>query len=238
MQFYNSKLWRSCRKEYVGKRLLADGGMCERCREEPGEEVHHKEHLTIKNIDDVNITVNHDNLEYLCRDCHFREHSEQIVRRPYIKPAYTGYYFDEGGRVKPIECFVVYGAPASGKSLYVREQMAIGDLVVDVDLIKEALTLSVRGEYVENLTDVAIRVRDFLYGLIEKREVITKRIWVVATLPKKKEREALAHRLNAELIYIDATYKECIERATADNSRLDKALQCDIIRKWFEEYEA
>lgn len=38
--------------------------------------MHHKKHLTPKNINDPEITLNWDNLELLCLDCHQKEHDK------------------------------------------------------------------------------------------------------------------------------------------------------------------
>ena len=35
-----------------------------------GTEVHHKIHLTADNINDASVTLNWDNLELLCKECH------------------------------------------------------------------------------------------------------------------------------------------------------------------------
>lgn len=67
--FYKSKAWKECRKSYI----TSVHGLCERCGS-PGKIVHHKKTLNPKNINDVNITLNHSNLEYLCQDCHNKEH--------------------------------------------------------------------------------------------------------------------------------------------------------------------
>lgn len=67
--FYLSKAWRQTR-EYIFKR---DCGLCVRCGS-PGEIVHHKKHLTPKNINNPAISLNEDNLELLCRECHAIEH--------------------------------------------------------------------------------------------------------------------------------------------------------------------
>lgn len=68
--FYKSKAWKDCRADY----LKSVGGLCERClasgRYSPGEIVHHKIHLTPENINDPSVTLNWDNLELVCRDCH------------------------------------------------------------------------------------------------------------------------------------------------------------------------
>jgi len=76
--FYSSASWKRCRREFAKSR----GNMCERCyrkglivvgtRERPLE-VHHKEKLTPENINDPNVTLNWDNMELLCKDCHEEE---------------------------------------------------------------------------------------------------------------------------------------------------------------------
>ena len=71
--FYNSKQWRECRKVVFNEA----NGICQKCGE-PGEEVHHKIHLTPNNISDPVITLNKDNLILLCRNCHLREHNKNI----------------------------------------------------------------------------------------------------------------------------------------------------------------
>ncbi len=83
--FYLSRAWRRVRN-YIFKR---DFGICVRCGE-PGEIVHHRIHLTAENIHDENITLNEENLELLCRDCHALEHSA-------TSPTASGLYFDKNG---------------------------------------------------------------------------------------------------------------------------------------------
>ena len=68
-KFYKSKTWRDCRNSYFQSKY----GLCERCAG-PGEIVHHKKYITPDNIDDPNITLNHSNLELVCRPCHNKEH--------------------------------------------------------------------------------------------------------------------------------------------------------------------
>ena len=73
--FYSSKAWQDCRNEYARSR----GHLCERCAAKglivPGEIVHHKIYIDASNINDESVTMNFDNLELLCRDCHAEEHS-------------------------------------------------------------------------------------------------------------------------------------------------------------------
>lgn len=77
-EFYKSKRWQSCRTSYIDKRLLIDGGICEMCGEQPGYIVHHKVKLTPGNINDPQISLNHDLLEFVCKNCHDKEHFEDI----------------------------------------------------------------------------------------------------------------------------------------------------------------
>ncbi len=72
--FYCSKAWKETRKAYAKSK----GNLCERCLKKglivPGVVVHHKVYLTPDNINDPNITLNWNNLELVCRDCHAQEH--------------------------------------------------------------------------------------------------------------------------------------------------------------------
>lgn len=69
-KFYNSKAWKKCRQSYINNRVLIDGGMCEVCHKNLGYILHHKIALTALNINDPDITLNHCNLMYECKDCH------------------------------------------------------------------------------------------------------------------------------------------------------------------------
>lgn len=81
-EFYLSPAWRACRDAYAA----SVGGLCERhyARGEyvAGVIVHHKVHLTPANINDPSVTLNWDNLELVCRDCHAIEHLR--ARRRYV----------------------------------------------------------------------------------------------------------------------------------------------------------
>ena len=92
-KFYNSKEWQACREAYIASKQ----GLCERCLAEgrisPGEIVHHKEWLTQETIGDPSVTLNFDNLELLCWECHNKEHSKQL-------PIADEVEFDESGNLR------------------------------------------------------------------------------------------------------------------------------------------
>lgn len=96
-RFYNSKEWKQCRKRYIELMPKYKRGLCEECYKKGehvlGDELHHKIPLTPKNIDNKNITINHDNLILLCYDCHKRIHGMRKEKK---------YIFDENGNIIPV----------------------------------------------------------------------------------------------------------------------------------------
>ena len=72
--FYRSDKWLQCKKSFIAERRAIDGGLCQRCRKRYGYIVHHRQHITPENITDPMVTLSHTNLEYLCQECHNKEH--------------------------------------------------------------------------------------------------------------------------------------------------------------------
>lgn len=87
--FYHSPEWKKAQRLYIKQA----GGLCERCLQRgiitPGVIVHHKIHLTPENIMDPSITLDPNNLQLLCRNCHADVHKGYDTR----------YKFDEMGRL-------------------------------------------------------------------------------------------------------------------------------------------
>lgn len=103
-KFYNSKAWKDVRKTIWLKQNL----LCNRCHKPvyidglsdyiPKENrrtgiVHHKIYLNDTNIYDDNITLDENNLEGICKECHELEHHQDVsIRKNYI--------FDAEGNIK------------------------------------------------------------------------------------------------------------------------------------------
>jgi 5-methylcytosine-specific restriction endonuclease McrA len=68
-RFYKSTQWQVAREI----KIRDANGKCERCGA-LGEEVHHIIKLTVQNVIDPTISLNQDNLEFLCKKCHNAEH--------------------------------------------------------------------------------------------------------------------------------------------------------------------
>jgi len=71
-EFYNSKAWRLTRKTYAQSVCY----LCEICGR-PGDIVHHRTWLNASNIDNFDLTLGWDNLQYVCQDCHNKIHFER-----------------------------------------------------------------------------------------------------------------------------------------------------------------
>lgn len=82
--FYKSQAWQRMR-EYVMKR---DKRLCQDCLKQGliviAEEVHHIKPITEENINDVNITLNEDNLVSVCRECHKARHHSRRQQRYFV----------------------------------------------------------------------------------------------------------------------------------------------------------
>ena len=102
--FYHSKAWQDVRKVVWLKQNL----LCNRCHRPvyvdgisnyipKGQRrtgiVHHKIYLNELNINNKDVTLNIDNLEGLCKDCHEKEHNKGNAIR-------DNYYFDEQGNIQ------------------------------------------------------------------------------------------------------------------------------------------
>ena len=79
--FYKTAAWVAVRNEYARRA----GHLCERCMSRglirPGEIVHHKIFLDESNINNPEVTLNMDNLELLCRECHAEIHDKAKGKR-------------------------------------------------------------------------------------------------------------------------------------------------------------
>lgn len=116
VRFYNSKAWHNLRDNYS----KSQDYICERCGRacytkndpryirlrEQGYDVrfgivHHIEHLTDATIQDTRVSMEWDNLEYLCIACHNKEHFEgdSKVEKKQPKEVREDVKFDERGRV-------------------------------------------------------------------------------------------------------------------------------------------
>lgn len=237
-RIYNSAKWKKTRDIFMEMK----NHTCERCGL-LAEEVHHKTYLTPENINNPEIVYGFENLEALCRNCHFEEHRESNM----FERATEKYqpildknkcYFDENGEYHESKIYVVHGCVGSGKTTYVRDHMEKGDLVIDLDYIKRALSIAEHRDSVgDNYVGIALSVKEHLLQQIEKGNYDSKNVFIIGILPNKKERQQLIKRMNAIEVHINKSRQDCIDNVLGDSSRHDKDKHIKWINKYFAKYE-
>lgn len=218
--FYRSDEWTNLLKVLKLDRVDSSGNIiCEHC----GKPIvkaydcigHHKIELTEENYTDYNISLNPDNIALVHHRCHNQIHN---------KLSYSGR-----------QVFIVYGAPLSGKTSYVREVAEAGDLIIDLDSIWECVSGQPRYVKPNRLKSVVFSVRDNLLESIRYRRGKWLNAYIIGGYPYKGERERLIDTLGAREIFIDTDEDTCLSRLAADESRNFKEWS-KYIEDWFLQY--
>lgn len=218
-EFYTSRKWSDFLNVLKQERTDDNGNIiCQFCGKPILKKYdvigHHKIHLTEDNVNDTSISLNPNNIIFVHHVCHNHIHNklETGVRRVYI----------------------VYGPPLSGKSTFVKKNMIKGDLIVDLDLIWKCISNQEMYVKPESLKPLVFKIRDLLIEGIKYRLGRWKNAYIIGCYPYSSERERLSKELGAELILIDATLDECLERLNNDDSGRDKDIWSKEIENWFE----
>ncbi|MBR1623310.1 MAG: HNH endonuclease [Pseudobutyrivibrio sp.] len=92
--FYNGSEWRHPVTGARIRALMRDHFTCQLCGTR-ATEVHHLTELTVDNVKDKNISLNLDNLQSLCSDCHKKITKEEhnLIKND----CDSEYFFDENG---------------------------------------------------------------------------------------------------------------------------------------------
>lgn len=222
-QFYNSTEWRDFRLGLIAERMVDGFIYCEYSGQPILQSydivLHHKTPLTMANVNDYSISLNADNIMIVNR----RSHNEIHARFGYMTQR---------------KVYIVWGAPCSGKTTFVKNSKGNSDLIVDADMIWACINGGEMYTKPNALKTNMFIVRDALYDSIKTRAGKWERAWVIAGLPTASERERLAEALGGELIHIDTDRDECIRRLSNAEDRTDiqKAEWAGYIDKWFAEY--
>lgn len=113
---------------------------------------------------------------------------------------------------------VVYGAPCSGKSTYVRENIGEKDIVYDYDEISRAITY---GQFHVSKRDLTHQyVIDFRLAMINrlKEESEIESAWLISTFLTESFKEYVKD-FDPEYIKMEASKEECFERLEKDEDR-------------------
>lgn len=218
--FYASKVWRDFRMTLIVERGLR----CEHCLQLVLQSreltAHHEIELTPDNVHDATIALN----PKLVKLVHHRCHNEIHKRFG-------------GNRMKQV--FLIYGAPLAGKKTFVSEQMMRGDLVVDMDLLFEAISFQSAFDKPDNLLSNVMGVQNLLLDNIKTRLGRWGTAWVIGGYAERFKRERTADMLGAELVFIDTNRDECLRRLGADSKRSNVKVEWQgYIDKWFDKFQA
>jgi len=130
---------------------------------------------------------------------------------------------------------IVHGAPASGKSTYVKQNASDNALVFDFDLIMAAISNKPLYENNDNLISFVDDMR-FDFPKIAKDNDVDE-LWIISLYLTDKLSE-LKSEYDCEVIKIITLKDECVQRILDDDSRIDKDYWIDLIKEYFEKMSA
>lgn len=224
-QFYTSEEWRGLRAALVSDRASNKDGVlyCEEC----GKPIispyaciaHHKQELTMQNVNDYSISLNPENIMLVHMRCHNMIHARF-------------------GFMAQKKVYYVWGAPCSGKSAFVRDNKGNSDLVVDIDLLWQAVTGGSLYDKPDALKTPVFALRDSLLDVVKTRAGKWQRAFVIEGGARKADRERRIAALGAEDIFISTDKQTCLERLASASERAHVAdLWRGYIDDWFNSYQ-
>ena len=212
---YKSRAWRDLRKAVIAER----GQRCAHCGRmiaDPSKIIaDHIEELTPSNIMDAGIALNQDNIQLLCNECHIMKHKKFGSFRQKV--------------------YLVYGSPCSGKKTFVKRAMFRGDFVVEIDTIWKSMSWLKMHDKPDALKSAVFRMRDTAIDVVATRTGKWATAYVIGGYPRRAERENLARRLGAELIYQKSTREECLLRAKSMGPFANSMIK--YVNQWWDVYE-
>lgn len=218
--FYTSRKWSEFLRVLADERVGDDGYLrCAHCGEPIIKKYdrigHHKIPLTVDNVNDVNISLNPDNVDFVHHRCHNVIHER--------------FGFDCAKKV-----YLVYGAPCSGKSTWVLNNAGSDDLIVDIDNIWQMISVNDRYAKPARLKNNVFMIRDCLLDQIRTRYGKWRNAYVITSEPLESQRQRMVDVLGAETVFIDFSREECIARLEKNPNGRDIKLYKDLIERFFE----
>lgn len=237
-QFYRGDDWANCKAQVTLERLKNDVLYCEHCGEpvlkdfNPNKKnnsgavvYHHIVHLTNSNVNDASISINPKNIMVLHWRCHNFVHKKQeqmIAAKNAEKKVY-----------------IITGASCSGKTTFVKERIQEGDVVLDIDDIWQTISGMPRYTKPNSLKPIVFNMRNELKDQIAKGAGTWRNAFVIESLPLATDRKREVERYkahNVELITMEATREECLQRLYADPNGRDIKAYEEYINNYYDDY--
>ena len=124
---------------------------------------------------------------------------------------------------------VIWGAPCSGKTSYVKRHAKPGDLVFDYDALYQAISFLPSKIRSPGLKSVMFELSDAVHEIIEKHPELDA--WIITATKDKARAESLVKRFNATLVYLEINREEAHERCDKDNR---PEIWRSYIDEWFD----
>lgn len=224
-EFYTSKEWRAFREQLIHERTnKADGILYDEYSGKPLLKsydiiAHHKQELTLQNVNDYSISLNPDNIMLVS----MRSHNEIHARFGYA----------QGRKV-----YYIYGAPCSGKTTWVEIVKGNSDLIIDIDLVWQAITGGRKYFKPDALKACAFQLYSSLLDMAKTRQGRWERAFIITGGAHKGQRERQVAELGAEPIFIDTDQETCLQRLHQDQERAEIRDQwAEFIADWFKTYQ-
>lgn len=218
--FYKSKAWEKLLAQLKMERVNDSGELiCWHCGKPITKKYdaigHHTIFLTEENVNNYEISLNPDLIQFVHHACHNKIHNKLSHTKR--------------------EVFLVYGSPLSGKTSYVESVRDEGDLIVDIDNIWQCV--SGCGRYVKppRLNGVVFKIRDELMNCVKYRTGKWNNAYIVGGFPLSSERERICKEYGAREIFIDTPKEECLERLKFDEER-NQSEWLEYIEQWWKRY--
>lgn len=195
--------------------------LCAHCLEEgvttPTDEIDHVVPLALGGTD------TDDNVQGLCTPHHLLKSAQE--------DASHGGAANHPDWLKPsaIPLVIVSGPPCAGKTTYIQQRAAPGDVVIDLDGIMRRINPAYQhwaASLNAELLNKAIRVRNAMLGSLARQT--NGRAWFIVSAPSRAERDWWRAKLGGEVLLLHPGAEECKRRAIARGT--PKAI--DGVDKW------
>lgn len=232
-QFYKSQEWANCKALVLNERLNEGVVYCEHCgkvilssfnpnaNNNKGAMVfHHKIYLSNQNVNDASISVNPSNIAILHWSCHNTVHNRfnGVAVRPERK------------------VYLVVGAPCSGKTTFVKEHIEEGDIVFDVDDLWQVLSGQSRYCKPSSLKQIVLATRLFIKDQLKRGAGYWRNAYIIESklaTPIELDKEAEGYPFNVEVIEMEATKEECLNRLLNNSQGRDIKLYQELIEEYY-----
>lgn len=229
--WYKLKRWRDLREQV----LIRDRYICQRTGvllsgKHPAPNSPVADHIK-PHRGDPSLFWNIDNIHAVSKEWH------DSIKQAIEKADQAASFHPSWLRPSIVPLTIVCGPPASGKSTYVRNHAAPGDLVIDLDVIASEISGEpLHGWNSDTWLNAALYRRNDLLGSLS-RPSRHKAAWFIVSEPKARHRDWWQQMLKpARMVMIEADERQCLANAARDPDR-DLSRTEAIVTTWWAQYE-